>query len=716
MRASAHRTARLTASLLLPTALLCGASVASARPLRAVTYHGYTVAVPRSWPVFDLAARPRTCVRFDRAAVYLGAPSAAQRCPAHAAGRAAAILIEPAGASAARAGMGARPRLDGAATSFAVPAVGVQVTATWSHDRTVIERALDRHRLPPPSASTQPRARPAAVRAKAASAVYTGQGFDACSAPSAKAMSAWSSSPYRALGIYIGGANAACSQPNLSASWVSGEVAAGWHFIPTYVGLQAPSNSCGCAGITPSQASAQGTAAAEDAVTEAQSLGIPAGNPIYDDMESYQRTQTNTGAVLNFLSGWTSELHALGYLSGVYSSAGAAVTDLVNQYGSSYPEPDEIWIADWNGQQTTSDAAVPSGDWPNHQRIHQYRGGHNETYGGVTINIDSDYLDAATADTSGRATPAQPPPAAPPTLSVAPTADGTANLSATWAGGAGLASWRVLGGPSQTALVTIASAPAQGSQARITVRSAASYFAVQALDSSGNVLANSSTVPSPAHLVVYGQSAFVNAASGTGGLPVGCYTGAVCHLTTTISAGSHVIARTGSESLQPNTTSILYFTLTPQGRTLLHHARGSRLGVKVSSRDASGVIAIANLTLIPFTTSGRGPARNLAQSSVAQIVGKTDFVFARGAGGILAGCATAAPCPISATLSVGRSQIATTGPEIVGGGELGYIFFSLTPQGRRLLARAAGNQLGATLTLGSGNAVALGQIALVQFG
>ena len=39
---------------------------------------------------------------------------------------------------------------------------------------------------------------------------------------------------------------------------------------------------------------------------------------------------------------------------------------------------------------------VPSTAWANHQRIHQYRGGHDDTYGGVTINIDSDYVDGAT--------------------------------------------------------------------------------------------------------------------------------------------------------------------------------------------------------------------------------------------------------------------------------------------------------------------------------
>ena len=34
-------------------------------------------------------------------------------------------------------------------------------------------------------------------------------------------MAAWAASPYRAIGVYIGGANRACSQPNLTSSWVS---------------------------------------------------------------------------------------------------------------------------------------------------------------------------------------------------------------------------------------------------------------------------------------------------------------------------------------------------------------------------------------------------------------------------------------------------------------------------------------------------------------
>jgi hypothetical protein len=723
MRASAHRIRRL-ASLVVPLALFCGVGVASAnkaqRP-RTVDYHGYAVTVPRSWPVYDLAKDPRVCVRFNRHALYLGVPGSQQRCPAHAAGRTEAILVEPAGASAARGGSASgAPRLEGSVTSFVVRSPAVEVTATWSQSRGIVAHALHRSSLPVSHSATLRNARAArtaGASAHAAAAVYTGSGFDACSAPSSRAMSAWGSSPYRALGIYIGGANSACAQANLNSSWVSSEVAAGWHFIPTYVGLQAPSNSCGCAGINPSQASAQGAAAANGAVAEMQSLGLPAGNPIYDDMESYPRGGANSSAVLAFLSGWTSGLHAKGYLSGVYSSAGSGITDLVGSYGTGYLEPDDIWIADWNGQQTTSDPYVPSGEWKNHQRLHQYQGGHNETYGGVTINIDNNYLDGSTANTSGATGAApSPPPPAPPKLSVAPTADGTTNLSASWSGGSGLASWRVLAGDRSGALTRLASAPAKGSQTRFTVRSAAPYFAIQALGSAGQVLANSSTIATPAHITLYGRSSFVNHDSGVGGIPAGCYALTVCHIATTVSVGRTTLASTGTESIFPASTGILYFKLTAAGRALLLRAPGLRLPVRVSAHDsASGATATSTLTLIPFLTAGRGPARGAVKSPVVHAVGVTDFVFAHGAGGLLTACVTVAPCRVAATLSVGHTTIATTGSELLGGNELGYLIFSLTSRGRAMLAASSGNQLGAKLTLRYATGVATASIALVQF-
>ena len=263
--------------------------------------------------------------------------------------------------------------------------------------RRITSAAQTRHRRRP-----EPLMRRPAPAAHAAS-VYTGLGFDACSTPSTRTMSAWSSSPYRGIGVYIGGVNSACSQGNLNRSWVATEVSAGWHLIPIYVGLQAPSNSCGCSGITPSRAGAQGTAAADDAVGDAQGLGIPSGNPVYYDMEAYPTGGSNTSAVLSFLSAWTAELHAKGYVSGVYSSASSGISDLAARYGSGYMEPDDLWIADWNGRKSTSDPYVPSVDWPQPSAAPPVqRRPERDATAARTLNIDGDYLDGATAGTERR--------------------------------------------------------------------------------------------------------------------------------------------------------------------------------------------------------------------------------------------------------------------------------------------------------------------------
>jgi hypothetical protein len=345
-----HRSARHLLPLLALLVLTMVASAPSAAAAtRTVHFDGRSVAVPRGWPVYRLAQQPQMCVRMDRRAVYLGTPSSRQRCPAEAIGRRRAILVEPSSA----AGASALPR-------------------------------------------TSPRA-----TASAAGAVFTGLGFDACTAPSSKAMAAWGSSPYRAVGVYIGGINRACSQPNLTPSWVAAQTEAGWHLIPTYVGLQAPTSSCSsCAKLSSSQATAQGVAAAIDAVEEASAVAMGPGSPIYFDMESYTQTSSATAATLAFLEAWTKKLHALGYLSGVYSSSASGIEDLAGQVGTGYELPDAIWIANWNGRQDTVDLVVPANAWAAHQRIHQYRGGHNESYGGVTINIDNNYVDGPTVGTA----------------------------------------------------------------------------------------------------------------------------------------------------------------------------------------------------------------------------------------------------------------------------------------------------------------------------
>jgi len=335
--------------LLLGAALLLAlfAIPASAEGKRIVRFEGRALQVPTSWPVYRLAEHPRMCVRLDRRAVYLGTPSSRQNCPAEAVGRQRAILVEPRSAAA--------------------------------------------------RSSLLPRAQSNAATRARSGTIFTGLGFDACSTPSARSMTAWKTSPYRAIGVYIGGANRACSQPNLTPEWVSAQTAAGWHLIPTYVGLQAPTSACSsCAKLSSSQATAQGVAAAVDAVEEANAVAMGPGSPIYFDMESYSRTSSATAATLAFLEAWTKKLHALGYLSGVYSSSASGIADLGNQVGTGYELPDHLWIANWNGSTSTADPVVPSNAWTQHQRIHQYRGGHDETYGGVTINIDNDSVDGAT--------------------------------------------------------------------------------------------------------------------------------------------------------------------------------------------------------------------------------------------------------------------------------------------------------------------------------
>jgi hypothetical protein len=166
------------------------------------------------------------------------------------------------------------------------------------------------------------------------------------------------------------------------------------------VGLQAEGSGCGCRtlSLNTAQAHSEGIAAAHDAVAHAKRLGILPGNPIYYDMEGHSTGGSNTAAVLAFFSGWTSTIHAARYISGVYGSASTIMSSLVPKYHTRYREPDNIWIADWNGQRSTHDPYVPAADWSHRQWLHQYAGGHNESYGGVTINIDNDFLNGATAN------------------------------------------------------------------------------------------------------------------------------------------------------------------------------------------------------------------------------------------------------------------------------------------------------------------------------
>jgi glycoside hydrolase-like protein len=231
--------------------------------------------------------------------------------------------------------------------------------------------------------------------------VYQGWAFDACQAPSPGQMQAWLSSPFRGVGIYIGGGNKGCSQPGLNAGWVSTVANAGWHLAPLYVGLQAPCTSATrVSTISYSVPGLQGAISADDAIAQANILGLGPGTPIYFDMEAYNSADPFCVEVVRqFVTNWVNELHVRGYVAGYYSSSASGIRDeaLISQ-NPGYSHPDAIWFANWNDRLSTfGDPFFSDVYWSAHQRLHQYHGGHVECWGGVCIDIDSTLADGPLA-------------------------------------------------------------------------------------------------------------------------------------------------------------------------------------------------------------------------------------------------------------------------------------------------------------------------------
>jgi hypothetical protein len=309
---------------------------------------------------------------------------------------------------------------------------------------------------------------------------------------------------------------------------------------------------------------------------------------------------------------------------------------------------------------------------------------------------------------------AQPPTT--PALTQGWGAGDTPQLYASWNGATGVAGWRVLAGITANTLTTVRQSPRSDFETVIPANTEAPYLEVQPVDASGKSLAGSNEVSVPRHVEIYGSSAFVPPATGFGGLPAGCFTGAACRLTTTITAGRTVLASTGTERVSAGGTGILYFHLSRAGGSMLAHAKSHRLAVTATVKDGSGVWSSRTINLVSYASSGRGPQRSLHSVQSLSLVGTSDFVNSHGTGGILAAChATIAPCAVNAVISVGRTVIARTGPEVVGAGDLGYVIFSLSSAGRSLLAHAVGNQLAAQVQLTSGGQTATGQLALIGF-
>jgi photosystem II stability/assembly factor-like uncharacterized protein len=228
----------------------------------------------------------------------------------------------------------------------------------------------------------------------ASAPVSTKKGFDTCAAPSSASMSKFWSGPFRDVNIYLGGVNRACSQANLTKTWINTVSTQGWFFIPTWVGPQAPCSGVGTTfSSTASTARSQGIAQAKSAQAAAKALGLDK-TVIYYDMEHYEATASCSKAVQSFVDGWVAEMNVLGFKGGVY---GSPINANADWHGLDH-NADAVWLASWNGVASVWGISPLSDNlWKLQQRIHQYRGGHNETWNGITLNIDSDIEDAPVA-------------------------------------------------------------------------------------------------------------------------------------------------------------------------------------------------------------------------------------------------------------------------------------------------------------------------------
>lgn len=245
---------------------------------------------------------------------------------------------------------------------------------------------------------------------------FRGRAFDQCEAPSQRAMNSWLlASPFQAVGIYISGKQRACrEQRNLTPTWVRNQINKGWHLLPITLGPQPHCNPRFPRYGEPDMnrnpanryqaARSQGWFEGNRAVIRAKELGIEPGSTLFYDLEGFDTKVASCRLpALAFIDGWVQALHRKGqfYNAGVYSSAGTGMNAIFAEKNrpSSYKwrMPDQVWIADWDHKMNLHSQFLDRTSWLPGNRIKQYRGGHNERWGGTTINIDSNWMQVGKA-------------------------------------------------------------------------------------------------------------------------------------------------------------------------------------------------------------------------------------------------------------------------------------------------------------------------------
>ncbi len=226
------------------------------------------------------------------------------------------------------------------------------------------------------------------------------QGFDRCYLPSVDQMQTWwTSSPYWVYNLYMGGSMFFCQDDIPNSDWVHKTASQGWSFILTWVGPQAPCSSFRIKmSSNATTAYQQGRTEAGAAFNAARMMGFAGNMVLYYDMEGYGSTASSScrNTVDAFMRGWAERLHQLGVKAGGY---GSPASSHIADWADNNPPPDDIWIAHWllpyayNPDATVWSSAISPSLWANHQRLRQYTGGHSETWGDISLVIDSNALD-----------------------------------------------------------------------------------------------------------------------------------------------------------------------------------------------------------------------------------------------------------------------------------------------------------------------------------
>lgn len=428
----------------------------TANAMKTVAYQGYEFQVPADWPVYRLDQHPRTCVRYDVHAVYLGRPGPDMRCPAGLAGRAQTVSFIPGQGNAAGSGTGQA----GGTELQRLPAVHAMIKQHSDTQELVVSLSAGTHAatvlgtydanpgavarvlgtLRPAPAGTAPSAQTgseqALQRAQPTKPLKKGgvspawHGVPANwptqvvepatpgrpskpgkpskpSKPAAPARPAGGfdtcTAPplatmrawrheYADIGIYIGGVNAACASGNLTASWVKRAAGMKWGFLPIYVGPQAPCWGYRGALINPKTAASKGNTAAADAVKRAKLLGLPKGSPIYYDMEAYNGNTSCKEAVLKFLGAWNRSVAAGGYVTGIYSSEASGIAN-VAEWTTGGNKGFTPPHAIWDARwDHVASLAGVLPAWPPAAKNKQYSGNVIGRVGGISLNIDKDIV------------------------------------------------------------------------------------------------------------------------------------------------------------------------------------------------------------------------------------------------------------------------------------------------------------------------------------